>query len=133
MVEKKSNNEIKYRRMYYLTVQWGINYHKGFSISNYLTTQGYSSVAIYGMDKLGILLLEELNGSRITVKYGIDKNAYGIFCPITVLMPTEALEPVDAIIVTTIYYYSEIVEEMKKRITCPILSLEDIIYSYVID
>ncbi len=36
--------------------------------------------------------------------------------------------PVDAIVVTAITFYDEIKEELSRKIDCPIISLEDILY-----
>lgn len=42
--------------------------------------------------------------------------------------PEDKLDVVSAVIVTAVYYFDEIKEEMEKKISCPILSLEDILY-----
>lgn len=126
------SNEEKYKRLFYLVSQWGIYNHRGFSIDSYLSNAGYTCIGIYGMDKLGLLLLEELKNTNITVRYGIDRNAFGIFCEVKVYLPTEVLEPVDAIVVTAVNYYDEIVKSLEKM-SCPIISLEDIVYSFIYD
>ena len=40
----------------------------------------------------------------------------------------EKLEKVDAIIVTAVSFFDQIEEELSEKISCPIISLEDILY-----
>jgi len=82
------------------------------------------------MSHVGKLLVEELRDSGITVKYGIDKdvNIQYFTKEIKIFRPTDFLENVEAVVVTPITYYEEIKECLSKKIECPILSLQDIIY-----
>ena len=73
-------------------------------------------------------IVEELKNSNIEIAYGIDKNASGIYTDINMVTPEENLEKVDAIIVTPVFFFDEIEEELSKKIDCPIISLEDILY-----
>ena len=38
------------------------------------------------------------------------------------------LEDVDAIVVTAITFFDEIEEQLQSKVSCPIISLEDILY-----
>ena len=80
------------------------------------------------MSYAGERLLEELKDSKIDVKYGIDKNADGIYSDIELVTMEDKLETVDAIVVTPIFFFDQIEEELSKKISCPIISLEDILY-----
>lgn len=114
------------RAYFILMSEWFKKKQQNKSIINYLLNQGYKNIAIYGMDVVGELLYNELVDSEITVEYGIDKA--GGYSKISIYLPEEELNEVDAIIVTPVYYYSSIVKVLEKKTTCPILSLADIVY-----
>ena len=77
-----------------------------------------SSIKNYNMDHLYNTIL----------KYGIDKKADTIYAEFDVISPDEELEEVDAIVVTSITFFDEIEELLSKKVDCPIISLEDILY-----
>ena len=76
----------------------------------------------------GETLLEELRETQIQVVYGIDKNAENIYSDISILSLEDTLDDVDAIVVTAVTFFDEIEDELHKKVNCPILSLEDILY-----
>ncbi len=132
---KKKNKEAatkdrmwKMGEFYELLLKWLEIEQKGHSICSYFTESGYKTIAIYGMKELGERLYDELQGSGITVKYVIDKNADSIYADVDVVTPDEALEPVDVIVVTALYYFDEIEEMLSEKVDYPIVSLEDILY-----
>ena len=44
------------------------------------------------------------------MKYAIDKNADGIYSDVEIVTPQEELKEVDAIVVTPVFYFDEIVD-----------------------
>jgi phosphate/sulfate permease len=120
----------KYQSYYYLFGSWMVLRNKGRMLTEYFENHGFKNIAIYGLGRLGLCLYEELKNSNINVKYGIDKNAATFsYLNLKVISPEIDLEPVDIIVVTKIIEYDKIVEELRKRISCQIVSLEDVIYS----
>lgn len=91
----------------------------------YIKYMGYKSIAIYGMGILGQRLYDELEECDILVKYAIDRNAANIRDLVDVKHPSEELESVDAIIVTSLFYFEEIKREMENKMECPIISLTE--------
>lgn len=138
VVWSKKKNTIKVKQMemlsnkhlslFLMMSQWVKIKQNGKSISEYIHKQQIETVAIYGMSYVGECLLNELKNSDIKVKYGIDKNASKIYSDIDIVLPEEELDDVDAIIVTSICFMDEIVELLSKKIACPVVSLEDILY-----
>lgn len=128
--EVKRQKELadKHLALYLLMNQWVKVKQEKKSITDYLKKNGYKEIAIYGMNYVGETLLNELAGSDIKVKYAIDKNADNIFMDIDVVLPDQTLDKVDAVIVTPITFFDEIEELLAKKIKCPILSVEDILY-----
>ena len=118
----------KHLDLFLMMNQWVQIKQHGKNLEKYFIEHNYKDIAIYGMSHAGERLLEELKDSSITVKYGIDKRADRIYTDIDIFLPEDSMEPVDAVIVTAISFMDEIEEELTSKITCPILSLEDILY-----
>lgn len=118
----------KVHQLYMAFDQWLRIRQEGKTLVEYFKQQDYKTVAIYGMKELGERLYDELEGSGITVRYIIDKNADLVYANVDVVTPDEKLDPVDVIVVTALYYFDEIEEMLSERVDCPIISLEDILY-----
>ncbi len=135
-LRKKKVNAIeetseKRREFYHVLVQWLALKQKGRSLSEYFEKNNYKTAAIYGMRELGERLYDELQGTGVTVRYIIDKNAGQIICDIDVVSPEDTLEDVDVVVVTAIHYFDEIQKELLKSMTCAIVSLEDVVYDMI--
>lgn len=127
-MRQNQENGDKLYEFYLLLLQWVHMHNEGKKIGAYLKKCGYHTVAIYGMKELGEELLYELKDSEVEVKYAIDKNADDLYVETDVYRPDEELEPVDAVIVTAIHWFDDIEREMKDKLGCPVLSLDDIVY-----
>lgn len=124
---RKSQMSEKHLALYLMMNQWVKVKQENISIADYLERKGYRDIAIYGMNYVGETLMDELENTDVTVKYAIDKNADKICVDVDVFTPDEKLPKVDAVIVTPITFFDEIVNNMTKKIDCPILSMEDIL------
>lgn len=118
----------KHLALFLMMNQWVAVKQEGKNLADYFEKNNYHSIAIYGMSYAGERLLEELKDSKIDVKYGIDKNADGIYSDIELVTMEDKLETVDAVVVTPIFFFDQIEDELSKKISCPIISLEDILY-----
>ncbi len=108
--------------------QWLATKQDGKSIVTFFKENGYNSIAIYGMSYVGERLLEELKDSEIIVKYAIDKNADRIYADVDVVSPDDSLDEVDAVVVTSNFYFDAIEEILQDKVDCPIINFEDILY-----
>lgn len=97
-------------------------------VSDYLKARGYNSIAIYGMSYAGKTLIKELNKSDIDIAYGIDRAADEIVSEIKIINADDSLPAVDAVIVTSVFYFDEIEKKLRKKINCPIISMIDVVY-----
>ncbi len=118
----------KYWQSYLMMNEWVQLRQKGRNLSEFFEARGFKNIAIYGMHHTGITLQNELDGTGINICYGIDANAESIYSDIDVKKPSDDLPSVDAIIVTPIYYFVEIEEKLEEKVTCPILSLDDVVF-----
>lgn len=124
--EQKMSN--KHLALFLMMNQWVLVKQEGKNLASYFEKNNYRKIAVYGMSYAGERLLNELKGSDIEVAYGIDQNADGIYADIKIVTKEDALEPVDAIVVTPVFFFQEIEKDLAGKVDCPILSLEDILY-----
>lgn len=129
-VEEQWRISEKHLALFKMMDQWVAVKQQGKNLSDYLDKREYKTIAVYGMSYAGQRLIEELEGSNIQIKYGIDKkaNTITIYSNIDIVTMEDELEDVDAIIVTPITFFDEIEKELLKKVNCPIISLEDILY-----
>ena len=103
---------------------------EGKSTANYFEEMGYRHIAVYGMAELAIRLCEDLEGSMISVDYGMDRD---ISCSMArireVYSPEDDLPETDVIVVTPYAAFDEIKKVLDKKVTCPIISLENVVWS----
>lgn len=125
---KKQELSDKHLNLFLMMNQWVKVKQKGKNLASYFEKNEYKTIAIYGMSFAGETLLEELKDSEINVVYGIDRNAGEIYADVDVFSMEEELEDVDAIVVTAVTFFDEIEEQLEKKVACPIVSLEDILY-----
>ena len=76
---------------------------------------------------MGRCLIEELRESDIKIQYLIDKNMQKDNGEYTFYRPKDILPEVQAVIVTPVYQYGEIVRELKYSEDTQIISLEELI------
>lgn len=104
--------------------------NEGKSVASYFEEMGYKHIAIYGMAELGNRLCEDLSDSSIYIDYGIDRDVCCCIARIDkVYSPEDELARVDAIVVTPYSVFEEIKVNLEKKVQCPIISLEDVIWS----
>ena len=120
-----SKNEM----LYHMTNEWLRKKQEGKFLSSLLLKYGYKKIAIYGMAYMGERLVDELRDSEIEVEYAIDRNAVDIYSTIDVLKPSDDLSEVDVVIVTSIAFFDEVKEQLSKKLHCPIVALDDVIYA----
>lgn len=127
-IEEKQEVLKKVHVLYCAFDRWLQIRQAGKTLAEYFQKNNYKTIAVYGMKELGERLVDELENSGIKVCYAIDKNADNIYSVVDIVTPDDDLEPVDVIVVTAIYYYDEIVDVLSKKVDCPIVSLEDVLF-----
>lgn len=114
---------------YNLLNQWLALRQGNETLEKYFHEKNYTSIGIYGVGQLGCRLSDELYGTDITIIYGIDQDPGNTYADYKVYSLDEEYPNVDVIVITEIFAFEKIKKDLKKKITCPIISLEDIIYS----
>lgn len=124
MLPKEDNYTECYRNVYN---QWLALRQAGFSVSDYLLGKGIKRIAIYGYAEFGTHLMNELKNSAVEIVCLIDRQDKFPFSGFKVIRPEEFDGNADLVIVTALLHFKEINAELKKRIDCPVLSLEDVL------
>lgn len=101
---------------------------KGIDISNFFSDRGIYTIAIYGVHYLGQRLRDELDESKVKVKYAIDKKTEVEDWQIPIFHPDENLPEVDAIIITPVFDFLEIKQKLSVKMECPIISIEALLF-----
>ena len=128
VVVSKHEKAEQYRRMYRMMERWMRIKQNKESLEQYFIVNNYKKIAIYGFGNVGNLFFKEINDTSISVEYGMDRTPEK-FSGIPMYSPSDDLpDTVDAVIVTPIIYYSEIEAALKGTLSCPIISLENVIY-----
>lgn len=116
----------KFRKMFYLLSDWQMIKENGGCITQFLLEQGVYSVAVYGMGRMGRLLIKELEHAGIRVLYLIDKNAKYIETEYKTYTPgdeLEKLEPVDAVLISLVQEEQAVADEMKRHLNVRIFTI----------
>ena len=132
--ERVTNNLIddnqKKQEFYDVFYKWLQKKETGKGLADYFIRNNYRRIAIYGMKELGELLCDELLGTdSVCIKYAIDKNTNMTYKNIPIVSPDSELPDVDLIVVTAIHYFNEIEDLLKQKVTCPVVSIEDVVFS----
>lgn len=124
---KYQTEKEKYRLLSEMMNKWLMIRQRGDNLGKYFQKKGIKTIAIYGLGEVGRIFAEEMIESDVDVLYGIDRNI-NAYDEIRILTLNEDLPNVDAIVVTPIASYEEIENDLSKKTSCPIVSLEDIVY-----
>lgn len=108
--------------------QWLILKQQGKSIAFFLIEQGLNTAAVYGMGIYGRHVVRELKGTDCIVKCGIDRKEMDDYMGLRIVRPKEKLPEVDVVINAVIHEHSLIVQNLQQFLSCPVISLEDVIY-----
>lgn len=134
ILDKAVHEKEKNHLYYMLCLQWLTNKNNNEKLDQLLLNENIKRIAIYGKGALGELLCEEFSGSDLEVVCYIDQFADSLhkqICQIPVISMNDArsLEPFDAVIVTSCYYFEKIKADWRNLgLSGAIISLEELLY-----
>lgn len=118
----------KYKKYFTMLMEWMDILENNHTLEAYFVGKGIGNIAVYGAGGIGRHLLRQLEESAITVKYGIDKSEFLKESEaLPLLKPWDDLPEVDAIVVTPVWDYQNIREQLLRKVKCPVISLDDVI------
>lgn len=118
----------KFRGYYYMLSHWLSLKQNEKNLKEYFQENGFKKIAIYGMGDMGERLAKELSKTDIQVVYAIDKNIKHSDLGIEIRSIDDATDDIEAVVVTATFAYKMIKNDIEKKFSCPIISLEEIIY-----
>ena len=127
-MDKKTSKEEKFRTYYTVLNQWMKLKNENKSLEEYFVKNNIKTIGIYGMGELGERFYEELKDKNVDIKYGIDKMGGYIDEKIEIISMDNDLELVDAIIVTPMFDFDSIFDELSNKTESKIISLEDVVF-----
>lgn len=125
MIQLKKNCD-KFEKYLNLFDEWISLKEEGKKVSDYLKFKGYEKVAIYGYGIFGRHLLHELQNDGVDVVCVVDKRKDRYSLNVPVYFPDDIATQIDCMIVTSYYYFNEIVREFGE-VHYDIISFEQII------
>lgn len=131
VIKDKDKRTSKFKSYYNMLNQWLCIKQEGKNLEEYFKLKNYKRIAVYGLGEMGNRLIDELNNTEIEIVYGIDKNVDDTFCNIKAYSIDEIgeiAESVDAVVVTAVFAYDEIKEQLKLQFDSDIVSLEDAVF-----
>lgn len=126
-LQQTQNDRDKFWNMFQVMDDWVNKKIINRNIYDYLASHNYNEIAIYGLSYMGQTIVNELEESNITIKYGIDVNYDMYWNEFPVVSPENVTNDVDVIIVTAISAYESIKSMLSCKVSCPIVSLDEII------
>ena len=127
-IRRLREESAKHLDLYLLMNDWVHIKQNRKSLSSYFEKNGYKKIAIYGMNYVGETLVKELQGTNIEIAVGIDKNANSMTSSIKLVTIENFEDIVDSVIVTPIAFFDSIADSLEKKIDCPVVSIEDVVY-----
>lgn len=119
----RAKNTAQYTNIY----RWLEIKQSGKNISEFLSKSGYRRIAVYGIKGVGRLFLNELEHTSIEITYVIDKNI-DVYCgDIPIIAKAQKLDNTDAVVVIPAMEFEKIKAELSDKVTCPIISLNQIL------
>lgn len=107
--------------------QWLQIKENNLFISEYFERKNWTHIAIYGFMALGNHLLHELKESNVKVEIIIDRRNE-LVCPgISIIESDKMIPNVDVVVVTPVYDYEIIKENLKGKTNAQIISIESVI------
>lgn len=116
----------KFERYLNTLDQWMSLREINVNLASYFAEKKYTRIAIYGYGIYARHLIEELRYSDIEIAALVDKQRNKIQCEIPIVLPGTEPDDIDAIVVTSFYYYKEI-KEFYADSGITVLSIENII------
>lgn len=128
-IERKSKLVDKYKLYYCLNNRWISLKESNKRLSEYFWGNQIKSIAVYGLGDVGLNLCNEIRKDGIEIRYAFDNQLirYDSLIPIRKL--EDELDEVDAVVVTIPDEFEAIRDRLSKKFSCPIISIDDIIYS----
>lgn len=128
-VQESNLKKKKYLAMFHVVRRWLNLKNNGVNLANFFKEQSYNRIAIYGLGYIGRSFLCEVENSGLSVQYALDKknSLIDFKQQLKVFQLEDDLPKVDMVVVTLVERYENIVKQLKEKLKCPIITIEELI------
>ncbi|MCM1216993.1 MAG: glycosyltransferase [Lachnospiraceae bacterium] len=120
-------NERLNEAYYKLLEKWMVLRERGKNIRKFFKDRKYHNIIIYGLGKMANHLIYDLNVSDINIVCAIDKAAINKYGNFPIVTNDAEIPSADCIIITPVYEFEEIRNELRIKTDVPIISLNEVI------
>ncbi len=129
MTSEKAEIQLdKFRNYTRILQQWIAVKQIQISFASWFEENHFHKIAVYGLGRIGQLFINELADSNVEISFGIDKGQIAGISNLKVISPEDKFDEADLIVVTAMAEFQEIKKRLREKCSCPVVSLEDIIY-----
>ncbi len=135
IIKQKREQELKYAELTRLLAQWVCLKQDKKELKQYFIQNDFKRIAVYGVSYVGKCLIHELMDTEVEIAYVIDQRGdmADLEEEIRLVHPDDEMEDVDAVIVTSVYYFEQIEKKMQEKLDCPVISVSDIVFEFEMD
>ncbi len=127
-LKKAKNLSDKHLMLFLLMNEWVKVKQQNKSIEGSLLKLGYKRIGIYGMSYVGQRVFDELVNTSVEIVCCMDQKSGGNYREYEIISVKECPGGMDIVIVTPIFDYDEIRQQLERSISAEIISLEEVIY-----
>lgn len=128
-IEREKERSIKFEREFGLLDRWLWLKLDKRDIKVYFEQRGYHSIAIYEVGEISNRFYEEMSRtSDIELKYAIDDKKQ-VNYPLKVYGTEDEWPKADVIVVFSINTFRKIKSDLRKKVSCPVISFEEVIFN----
>lgn len=124
---KESRRGDKYTFLFKKCCNWIKCYQNNKNIKEYFDKHNISEVAIYGMGEVGACFYNAVREAGVSIKYVVDRDNRKWSDKCDLYAPEDDLPGVELLVVTAMYDFEEIKNNLKDRIQTNIVSLAEVI------
>lgn len=106
--------------------KWLSYYQAGKRSVDFFLKKKYFNVGLYGIGMFGKHLFADLMGSKVSVKFIIDKKQTGFYENVPIISILDKAPKVDAVVVTVKYEFEKIAKELRKLTKAKIVCIDEI-------
>lgn len=117
----------KFEDYFAIVNKWLKNRNQKISVADYFKKNRYEKIAIYGMGEIGKRLYEELQEEGVIVEAVFDRNAQRLDPSTNVCSLDGPIPELDVVVITPTFDYDAIEEQLKKVVSCKIISISDVV------
>lgn len=127
-LKKARNLSDKHLMLFLLMNEWVKVKQQNKSVEDSLLKQGYKKIGIYGMSYAGQRLCDDLVNTSVEIVCCMDQKSGGSYRGYEIASVKDCPGGMDVVIVTPVFYYDEIRQQLERSVSARIISLEEVIY-----